>query len=261
MRHVVSAQDRTPESVANLAAMSAPLIGITSADRTEEVVVVSPWYDESYSVPAQYIDAVRRAGGVPVMLPPGETNWDQWLDVLDGVIVTGGVDVAAEHYDGDPDHPEQQNPRHDRDDTELALAKRLVDGQTPALFVCRGMQVLNVALGGTLHQHLADEIEDNIHKLEGDGWAYHDAELKAGSLVAKASGTDRVHGATGHHQAINQLAVGLEATGWADDGVVEALEVPGDTWLVAVQWHPEVTAGSDPAQQGLFDALVQAAHK
>ena len=114
--------------------MTAPLIGITSADRAEEVVVVTPWYDENYSVPAQYVDAVRRAGGTPVLLPPGETNWGRWIDILDGVIVTGGVDVAAEHYDGDPEHPQQQAPRHDRDETELALAKALVAGSTPALF-------------------------------------------------------------------------------------------------------------------------------
>lgn len=241
--------------------MAAPLIGITSADRAEEVVVVSPWYDESYSVPAQYVDAVRRAGGTPLVLPPGEDNWDRWLEILDGVIVTGGVDVAAEHYDGDPEHPEQQSPRHDRDETELALANALVGGSTPALFVCRGMQVLNVAMGGSLHQHLAEHIDDNIHKLDGDGWAYHEAQLKAGSLVAKASGTDAVHGATGHHQAVNEVAAGLEPTAWAVDGVVEAVEVPGDTWMVAVQWHPEVTAHCDPTQQGLFDDLVAAARQ
>jgi len=239
--------------------MTAPLIGITSADRAEEVVVVTPWYDENYSVPAQYVDAVRRAGGTPVLLPPGETNWGRWIDILDGVIVTGGVDVAAEHYDGDPEHPQQQAPRHDRDETELALAKALVAGSTPALFVCRGMQVLNVAMGGSLHQHLAEHIDDNIHKLEGDGWAFHEARLKSGSLIAKASGTDVVHGATGHHQAVHRVASGLEPTGWAVDGVVEAVEVPGETWLVAVQWHPEVTAGEDSSQQGIFDDLVSAA--
>ncbi len=241
--------------------MAAPLIGITSADRAEEVVTVTPWYDENYAVPAPYVDAVRRAGGTPLLLPPGEANWDRWLEILDGVIVTGGVDVAAEHYEGDSDHPHQQAPRHARDETELALAKALAAGSIPALFVCRGMQVLNVAMGGSLHQHLAEHIDDNIHKLEGDGWAYHEAHLKPGSRVGEASGTDVVHGATGHHQSVNEIAPGLEPTAWAIDGVVEALEVPGATWLVAVQWHPEVTADRDSAQQGLFDDLVTAAQR
>lgn len=196
-----------------------------------------------------------------MLLPPGEGNWERWLEVLDGVIVTGGVDVAAVHYGGDPDHPQQQPPRHDRDETEMTLARALVGGSTPALFVCRGFQMLNVALGGSLHQHLADHIDDNIHKLEGEGWAYHEARLKPGSLVAKASGADTVHGATGHHQAVDRLAAGLEPTGWAIDGVIEAAEVPGDTWLVAVQWHPEVTADKDPTQQGLFDDLVASARE
>lgn len=238
--------------------MSAPLIGITAADRDEELVA-SPWYQHAYSVPAEYIDAVRRAGGNPVVLPPGESDWRRWLEILDGVIVTGGSDVAATEYGGDPDHPRQQTPHADRDATELALARQLANGETPALFVCRGMQILNVAMGGTLHQHLADSLEEDIHKLEGDGWAYHDARLEPGSLAAEAAGADVVSGATGHHQAVDRLGAGLDAVAWADDGVIEAAEVSGDTWLVAVQWHPEVTAASDATQQGFFDKLVAAA--
>ncbi len=235
----------------------APLIGITAADRDEELVT-SPWYAASFSVPSEYVDAVRRGGGNPVLLPPGEEDWSHWLDVLDGVIITGGSDVAAEAYGGDPDHPKQEKPRVDRDTTELALARQLVAGSIPTLFVCRGIQVLNVATGGTLHQHVADSLEEDIHRIEGEGWTYHDIEVKAGSLVAKAMGTDVVSGATGHHQAIDRLGTGLEPVGWAADGVIEAVEVTSETWLVGVQWHPEVTAGSDATQQGLFDALVAA---
>ncbi len=235
----------------------APLIGITAADRDEELVT-SPWYAASFSVPSEYVDAVRRGGGNPVLLPPGEEDWSHWLDVLDGVIITGGSDVAAEAYGGDPDHPKQEKPRVDRDTTELALARQLVAGSIPTLFVCRGIQVLNVATGGTLHQHVADSLEEDIHRLEGEGWVYHDIEVKAGSLTAKAMGEDVVSGATGHHQAIDRLGAGLEPVGWAADGVVEAVEVTSDTWLVGVQWHPEVTAASDATQQGLFDALVAA---
>jgi len=238
---------------------TAPLIGITATGRAEELVS-NDWYDEAYSVPAQYVDAIRRAGGTPVMLPPGEQSWERWLDFLDGVIVTGGGDVDSQRYGGNPDHPEQQAPHPDRDDTELALTARLMEGTTPSLLVCRGIQVLNVAAGGTLHQHLADELEYDIHRLPGarDGWAFHETELQPGSLTAKASGVDRVTGASGHHQAIDVLGGGLVAVGWAPDGVIEAVEVAGDTWLVGVQWHPEVTAAEDEAQQGLFDDLVKA---
>lgn len=235
----------------------APLIGITSADRDEELVT-SPWYDASFSVPAEYVDAIRRAGGNPVLLPPGEQDWSRWLDMLDGVVVTGGSDVAADLYGGDPDHPQQQKPRTDRDHTELALARHLLAGSIPTLFVCRGIQVLNVAAGGTLHQHIADSLEEDIHRLEGEGWIYHDIEVKPDSLAAKAMGSEVVAGATGHHQAIDQLGAGLEPVGWAADGVIEAVEVESETWLVGVQWHPEVSAATDPTQQGLFDALVAA---
>jgi len=236
----------------------APVIGITSTDRSEELAS-TVWYKENYIVPADYVDAVRRAGGNPVMLPPGETEWDRWLEFVHGVIVTGGVDVDSRLYGGDPDHPKQQAPLIARDETELALTRRLVANGIPSLFVCRGLQVLNVAMGGTLHQHLADTLEEDMHRLDEDGWAYHDAEIKADSLTARAMGVSIANGASGHHQSIDRLGEGLVPAAWADDGVVEAAEVDGEAWLVGVQWHPEVTAAGDPAQQGLFDALVAAA--
>jgi len=217
------------------------------------------WYDTSYSVPSHYVDAVRRAGGNPVLLPPGEEGWERWLAVVDGVVVTGGADVDAALYGGDPAHKMQQKPQVDRDNTEIAITKHLVAGSLPALFVCRGMQVLNVAMGGTLDQHVADSVDEDIHRIEGDGWAYHPVEVKPDSLAAKAMGGGSVTGATGHHQAIDRLGAHLEPVAWAADGVIEAIEVEGDTWLVGVQWHPEVTAHSDAAQQGLFDGLVEAA--
>lgn len=220
---------------------------------------MSAWYDAVYSVPAHYVDAVRRAGGIPVLLPPGEQDWSSWLEIIDAVLITGGADIAAEYYGGDPDHPKQEKVRVDRDATELALAKHLIDASTPALFVCRGIQVLNVVMGGTVNQHLADSVDNDIHRGEGDGWIYHEVEMKPGSMAAKAMGSDRVQGATGHHQAIEKLAPGLEAVGWAADGTIEAVEIDGATWLVGVQWHPEVNAHEDPAHQGLFDGLVAAA--
>jgi len=235
-----------------------PLIGITTTD-TDEALATSAWYDSVYSVPADYVDAVRRAGGNPVLLPPGEQDWESWLDVIDGVVVTGGADVAADLYGGDPTHPRQEKPRADRDATELALAKSLIGGSIPSLFVCRGIQILNVVMGGSVNQHLADSLDEDIHRGEAEGWIYHEVEMKPGSLAAKAMGARRAQGATGHHQAIDQLGSGLEPVGWAADGTIEAVEVEGPTWLVGVQWHPEVNAHEDTAQQGLFDGLVAAA--
>ena len=250
------------EATANLPQMESPppLIGITTTDR-DEALAMSAWYDTVYSVPAQYVDAVRRAGGNPILLPPGEQDWGSWFEIIDGFLITGGADIASDFYGGDPDHPKQEKPRVDRDATESALATHLIGGSVPALFVCRGIQVLNVVMGGTINQHLADSLDDDIHRGEGDGWIYHEVEMKPDSLAAQAMGAERAQGATGHHQAIDRLAAELEPVGWAADGTIEAVELRGPTWLVGVQWHPEVSANDDPAQQGLFDGLVGAARE
>jgi len=237
-----------------------PLIGITTADRGEELVT-SAWYESSYSVPAQYVDAIRRAGGSAVLLPPGESDWRPWVGAVDGFVVMGGRDVAAATYGGDGSHPAQQEPQVDRDTTELALTRHIVSGLRPALFVCRGVQVLNIAMGGTLHPHIRDLLDEDMHRGDGDGdgWMYHAVEVEAGSQLAKAMDTEAVCTASGHHQAVDEIGEGLQVVARAADGIVEALEVVGSTWLVGVQWHPEVSAATDPSQQGLFDALVEAA--
>jgi putative glutamine amidotransferase len=143
-----------------------------------------------------------------------------------------------------------------RDAFELALARAALDAALPVLAVCRGMQVLNVALGGTLHQHLDDP--RHLHRGADRAWATHAVRLEEGSAVAEAMGRTSVDSATSHHQAVDALGAGLRPVGWADDGVVEAAEMDRG-WAVAVQWHPERTADGDPAQQGLFDALVERA--
>jgi putative glutamine amidotransferase len=174
---------------------------------------------------------------------------------FDGLLLTGGGDVDPARY-GQDRHPEVAGVSPSRDAFELALTPAAVRAGLPILAVCRGMQVLNVALGGTLHQHLEDL--DHVHRGPDRGWSSHPVRLEEGSLVAGATGRTRVDCSASHHQAVDRLAGSLRAVGWADDGVVEAAELE-DGWVVAVQWHPERTADSDPAQQGLFDALAERA--
>jgi putative glutamine amidotransferase len=182
------------------------------------------------------------------------------LDGCDGLLLAGGGDIDPPRFGQEADSNVYGIER-DRDETEIELVRSALERSLPTLAICRGLQVLNVALGGTLHQHLPDLpglIPHGTPVL--DESVYHDIQLTAGSRVAKACGTDVVTGRSHHHQAVDRLGDGLVVAGTSPDGLIEAIEpdtFPG--WLVAVQWHPEDTAPSDPAQQGLFDALVSQA--
>ena len=233
-----------------------PLIGITTYDRAERPAP-SEHYAAHYSIPTEYVDSVRRAGGVPILLPPGEEHWIRWMNVLDGVLVSGGTDVAPNRYGGDAEHPRIVATSPARDESELALTEALLASTIPGLFVCRGMQVLNVALGGSLHAHLPDVIADDIHRDEEGFWTTHVVDVTPLSRLAKAMGADQVTTYSGHHQALDVVADALVVTAVAPDGIIEAVEVPDHPWLVAVQWHPEVTAAIDPTQQSLFDEFVR----
>lgn len=233
-----------------------PVIGITTYGRTEHPAP-SEHYAEHYTVPTAYVDAVRRAGGVPVLLPPGEDHWESWIDAVDGIILSGGTDVAPRHYGGDPADERIEVSSDERDDTEMALCRALADSTTPTLLICRGPQVLNVALGGTLHAHLPDVITLDIHRDHAGMWTTHDVEATPGSLVARAMGTPHATTYSGHHQGIDQVAARLTVSAVAPDGIIEAIELPDHPWLIGVQWHPEVTAHSDSTQQALFDDLIR----
>lgn len=235
----------------------APIIGITTYGRVE-APAASSHYPEHYAVPAMYVSAVRRAGGVPVLLPPGETQWERWLDVVDGFVVSGGTDIQPERY-GEDRNEHILKTDHERDASELELAGALAEGSTPSLFVCRGMQVLNVALGGTLHRHIPELGNGDIHRDEHGWWAYHDVDAVDGSRIATAMGTTSAKPCSGHHQALNVVSEVLEVTARAPDGLPEAIEHRSHPWLVGVQWHPEIDAYGDPSQQGIFDHLVAAA--
>jgi putative glutamine amidotransferase len=229
-----------------------PLIGITTYGRDE---------NGRFSLPAAYVDAVRRAGGIPVLLPQGEPYQAELLERLDGVILSGGGDIDPALYQGNQ-HETIYMLDPERDSSELELTRRLVKLELPMLNICRGIQVLNVALGGTLIEHLPDEVgEDILHRLPPRAPTQHTVNLEPDSRLAQVIGQTEATIASWHHQAVRQPAPGLRVVAMAADGTIEAVEMPDHPWLIGVQWHPELTAIDDPGQQKLFDALVEAAAK
>ena len=241
--------------------MSKPLIGITTGGRSEGYIK-SRHYREFFSTPAPYVDAVRRAGGLPLLVPSAVTEWEQLLPLLDGIVVTGGTDIDPAEYGGNRRHPNVLMADRERDRSELALARRLLEErETPTLCICRGLQVLNVAAGGTLHEHIPDIRDDDIHRDEAGLWAMQDVHVEPDSLMADVMGKTALRTSSGHHQAVRDLGAGLRIVAEAEDGIIEALEAPAHPWMIAVQWHPEVTAAHDQSQQALFDALVAKARE
>jgi putative glutamine amidotransferase len=222
-----------------------PSIGITTHGRNEK---------GRFDVNAKYVDAVRRAGGFPVLLPPGETQPAECFEFLDGIVVTGGPDVEPKRYGGKM-HAQVYGVDPERDACEVELVKAIFEHQKPTLCICRGMQVLNVALGGTLIEHLPDEVgEKVVHR--ADTYQMHDVEIVPDTHLARILGARRISAASWHHQAVRKTAPGLTITARAPDGVIEAVEHADHPDLIAVQWHPEHTAGEDKYSQQLFDWLV-----
>jgi putative glutamine amidotransferase len=228
-----------------------PLIGITTSARTET---------GHFRLSTSYVDAIRRAGGIPILLPPGEPFQEELLERLDGLILSGGGDVDPAYYGGRP-HPTMFSIDAERDESELALVQQLVARGTPALCICRGAQVANVALGGTLVEHLPDEVgEAVIHRAAPEApAALHTVNVEPDSRLAEVMGQNEVRPVSWHHQAARDVAPDLRVVAQAADGTIEALEMPSHPWLIALQWHPEITAGDDPSQQRIFEALVAAA--
>jgi putative glutamine amidotransferase len=222
-----------------------PSIGITTHGRNAQ---------GRFDVNAKYVDAVRRAGGFPVLLPPGERNPAECFEFLDGIVMTGGPDVDPKRYGGRM-HPKVYGVDPERDASEIELVHALIDQQKPTLCICRGVQVLNVALGGTLIEDLSDEIgQQVVHR--GETYQTHDVDIAPESHLARIVGARRISTASWHHQALREPAPGLTVTARAPDGVIEAVEHAGHPDLIAVQWHPEHTADVDRNSQALFDWLV-----
>ena len=226
-----------------------PLIGLTTYGRSA---------DNRYTLPVEYLDAVRRAGGIPVLLAPGEPHWAPVLDMLDALILTGGGDIDPDRYGGRRLQT-GYGVDQERDSLELALARHVITSGMPTLGICRGAQILNVVQGGTLIEHIPDEIGETVlHRAPPREPIMHSVVLKPQSRLAQILGRDEINVTSWHHQAPRRVAAGFEVVAHAPDGTIEAIEMPDHPWLVAVQWHPELTAASDPLQQRLFDAVVAA---
>ena len=229
-----------------------PLIGLTTYGRGA---------DNRYTLPAEYLDAVRRAGGVPVMIAPGESRLEAILGMLDALILSGGGDIDPSRYDGRR-HETNYAIDQERDAHELELGRRVIASGMPTLGICRGAQILNVAQGGKLIEHIPDEVGEKVlHRAPPREPVTHNVKLKAGSRMAAIFERDEFDVTSWHHQALRGAAPGFEAVAHAPDGTIEAIEMVSHRWLIAVQWHPELSAAADPLQQKLFDAIVVEARR
>lgn len=230
--------------------MARPVIGITTY--AEQSVRWGVWDLPAALIPLAYVRQVEAAGGRPLLVPPSEDGVEETLDALDGILFSGGSDLDPEHY-GQDAHPETTGVRADRDRGELALLRAALERDLPVLAVCRGSQVLNVARGGDLVQHLPDVVGDEKHKHTPGAFADHDVEVHAGTRLAELLG-DRAPVKSHHHQGFGRLGEGVVEAARADDGTIEALELPEQRFALGVLWHPE--EGEDGA---LFTALVEEA--
>ena len=226
-----------------------PLVGITAIPRTVRSIVGEY---AGHTIDERLVQAVMRAGGVPLVLPrAGAEHAAQQAEPLDGLVLAGGQDVGAELYDGTP-HERSTWLDAERDRWELTLLQAARDRGLPVLAVCRGIQLLNVAHGGTLHGHIEDDLGHDYDAAA----PHHAVTAEPGSCVARLAGTAfRV--TTAHHQGLDRIGDGLAVTARAEDGTVEAVEAPD---AIGVQWHPEWQL-EDPAGQALFDWLVEQARR
>jgi putative glutamine amidotransferase len=231
--------------------MDLPVIGITGYSAR---AAWGAWDAEAVLLPRPYVEAVARAGAAPVVLPPLPGVVAAALPRLDGLIVAGGPDVEPVRYGEEPG-VHTQPPNRDRDESELLLLTEAIDAGMPVLGICRGMQLLNVLRGGTLHQHLPDVVGADTHAPKIGSYARHPVSVKPGTKLAEILGRTHVGEVpTYHHQGVDLLGAGLLPTAWAPDGTLEAVEDPDLPFCIGVQWHPE--AGDDPS---LFRGLVGAA--
>ena len=236
-----------------------PLIALTGVPIVSGGVL--GWRQGAIACTTAYVEALQRAGADPVIMPPvqlNEAEAGERLARFDGLLLVGGGDIDPDCY-GQEAQPEVAHINPARDEFEIPLVRAAIGRGLPTLCICRGIQVLNVALGGTLHQHISDREDLVAHRNDdaSDG-VLHEIRTLPGSRVMKAMGVERARTFSHHHQALDALGTGLVPVGWAEDGLLEAVELE-DGWVLGLQWHAEATSSADPTQQAVFDALVREA--
>ncbi|MDQ7065188.1 MAG: gamma-glutamyl-gamma-aminobutyrate hydrolase family protein [candidate division KSB1 bacterium] len=227
---------------------TAPLIGLTTYGRNRR---------NAYFLMAEYLEAVRQAGGVPVLLAPGEPRIKALLQRLDGLILAGGGDIAPDRF-GRQGHPAVSQVDPERDDFELALARQWLDTRKPLLGICRGMQVLSVISGGDLILDIPTQWPSEIaHRREPATYVEHAVRIEVDSCLYRIVEQPEIMVASLHHQAVDRPGEGWRVSATAPDGIIEAMEHTSHPWALAVQWHPELIP-EHPAHRRLFRALVHA---
>ena len=219
-----------------------------------------------YAIANTYTTAVERAGGVPLVIPPQDGNIEELLNVLDGLLLSGGGDIRPDRFGDVEQHPKTYGIHNGRDELELALVREAIRRDMPVLCICRGIQVLNVALGGTLIQDVADQYSASINHRQAElGITKEDPShvvtATPGSLLERTYGGAVIQTNSFHHQGLREIAPELRVVGVADDGLVEAVEHPGCGWVLGVQWHPEMMYAVHDEHLKPFIGLVEAARR
>lgn len=239
-----------------------PIIGVSMGQMAAKEYAHG--HDDLASIPLSYLNAICRAGAVPLGIPNNPEGVDRLLPMVAGLILMGGDDISVERYAKGPPSPKVLPPQPQRDSTEFKLVQLALKRKIPYLGICRGAQVFNVVLGGTLHQHLLDDLPGvrqhaQLLSDDPDTPIFHPVSLEPGSLVARIAGADQMTVNSDHHQGIKKLGRGLTITARSDDGVVEAVELQKMPFALGLQWHPERLAHENPQQAAFFEAFVRAA--
>ena len=234
-----------------------PLIGITC------MTILAENYSPRVGMSQSYVDALLKAGAAPMLIPniADKAALRAVYQRLDGLLLPGGGDIDPAHY-GEARHEKCNQPSAERDDTELALARWAMEGEVPILAICRGIQVLNVALGGSLYQDILSQIpgaqRHDWYPNHPRDRLSHTVAISPGTRLARIAGTTSLEVNSLHHQSVKDLAPGLAETGRSPDGIIEAVEAPDHAFAIGVQWHPEELVGGDARAQRLFAAFVEA---
>ncbi len=240
--------------------MASPIIGITAGHSLNKHGL------PQIHLLRTYVDATIRAGGTPIIIPSElpENSWKLLYDKLDGIIFSGGADIDPAIFHGDP-HPTVYGLDHKRDTLEFALLRHTIEDKKPFFAICRGFQMLNVVLGGTLYTHISEQLANSLEhdtprKHPRDNYLVHDIQIEEDSHLAEIIGTPILKVNSWHHQGAKDIPPQLKITARTADGLVEAMELPDHPFSIAVQWHPEWMQ-EDEAMQKLFKAFVEASSK